>query len=243
MEVSVLPLAVAVHIAFRYIPAPAAVQTRRLGAKPQQEGKTMICYSIIAKRGIVTSHSSMHSPVVVEVVEDAYPKPRLGIIATLDGDTFYVQVGDRRVPVSAALVTSDAVEAADQRGLQMRISRAAVHINAKGDMELIPADPDDHNVLLLIDVSSGRYGALAFDVPNGFAVIERGLQNYKPLQGSDEVILVALNRGETVTAKRSDKKYIWFGKSSVEETLTYSLDPDLHCTRRLASQAGYERVF
>ena len=56
-------------------------------------------------------------------------------------------------------------------------------------------------------------------------------------------MMVALNRGETVTAKRSDKKYIWFGKSSVEETLTYSLDPDLHCTRRLASQAGYERVF
>lgn len=203
----------------------------------------MICYSIIAKRGIVTSLSSMHSPVVVEVVEDAYPKPQLGIIATLDGDTFYVQVGDRRVPVSARLVTSDAVEAVDERGFKMRITRADVRINARGDMELVPADPDDHNVLLLLDISSGQYGALSFDVPNGFALIERGLQNYKALQGSDEVVLVSLNRGETVTANRSEKKYIWFGKSSVQETLTYSLDPDLHCTRRLASQAGYERVF
>lgn len=203
----------------------------------------MICYSIIATRGIVTGFSSMHAPVAVEVVHDAYPKPQFGIVAKLDGDTFYVQVGDKRVPVSAALATSDAVEAVDERGLQMRILRAAVHINRQGDMELIPADPEDHNVLLLIDISSGSFGALAFDVANGFNVIERGYQNYKPLQGEDEVILVALHRGETVTAKRSDKKYIWFGKSSVEETLTYSLDPDLHCTRRLASQAGYERVF
>lgn len=203
----------------------------------------MICYSIIARRGIITTHASMHGPYAVEVVFDAYPKPQLGIIAQLDEDTYYVQVGDKRVPVSAALVTSDAVEAADDRGLQMRINRAAVHINRSGDMELIPADPDDHNVLLLIDVSSGQYGAVAFDVPNGFAVVERGHQNYKTLQGEEEVILVSLSRGETLTAKRSEKKYIWFGKSTVEETLTFSLDPDLHCTRRLASQAGYERVF
>lgn len=203
----------------------------------------MICYSIIAERGIVTSFSSMHAPVAVEVVHDAYPKPQVGIIASLDGDTFYVQVGDRRVPVQAQLVLSDAVEAADDRGLQLRILRAAVQINRKGDLELVCADSEDHNVLMLIDISSGQFGALAFDVPNGFAVVERGIQNYKPLQGADEVILVALHRGETVTAKRSDKKFIWFGKSAVEETLTYSLDPDLHCTRKLASEAGTERVF
>lgn len=185
----------------------------------------------------------MHSPVAVEVVHDAYPKPQVGIIAKLDGDTFYVQVGDRRVPCSAALVLSDAVEAADERGLTLRISRASVQINRQGDMELIAADPEDHNVLLLIDISSGSYGALAFDVPNGFAVVERGIQNYKPLQGVDETILVTLQRGETITAKRSDKKFIWFGKSFVAETLTYSLDPDLHCTRILAGEAGPERVF
>jgi len=203
----------------------------------------MICYSIIATRGMITSFSSMHAPVAVEVVYDAYPKPQLGIIAKLDTDTFYIQVGDKRVPCSADLVLSDAVEPADDRGLQLRVLRAAVQINRKGDMELVPADPEDHNVLLLIDISCGTYGALAFDVPNGFAVVERGFQNYKPLQGEDEVILVALSRGETVTAKRSDKKFIWFGKSSVAETLTYSLDPDLHCTRKQASEPGSERVF
>jgi hypothetical protein len=203
----------------------------------------MICYSIIAKRGIVTGFSSMHAPVAVEVVHDAYPKPQLGIIAKLDGDTFYVQVGDKRVPVSAALVLSDAVEAVDERGLQLRISRAAVELNRQGDLELVPADPEDHNVLLLIDVSSGSFGALTFDVPNGFAIVQRGFQNYKPLQGEDEVILVGLQRGETITGKRSDKKFIWFGKSYVAETLTYTLDPDLHCTRTLAGEAGGERVF
>jgi hypothetical protein len=203
----------------------------------------MICYSIIATRGIVTGFSSMHAPVAVEVVYDAYPKPQVGIIAKLDGDTFYVQVGDKRVPVAAALVLSDAVEAADDRGLQLRVMRAAVQINRQGDMELVPANPEDHNVLMLIDISSGSFGALAFDVPNGFAVVERGHQNYKPLQGEDEVILVSLHRGETVTARRSDKKFIWFGKSYVAETLTYSLDPDLHCTRNLAGEAGPERVF
>ena len=52
----------------------------------------MICYSIIATRGMVTSFSSMHAPVAVEVVYDAYPKPQLGIIARLDTDTFYVEV-------------------------------------------------------------------------------------------------------------------------------------------------------
>lgn len=185
----------------------------------------------------------MHSPVAVEVVYDAYPKPQLGIIAKLDTDTFYVQVADKRVPCSSALVLSDAVEPADDRGLQLRVLRAAVQINRQGDMELVPADPDDHNVLLLIDISAGSFGALAFDVQNGFSVVERGHQNFKPLQGEDEVILVTLHRGDTVIAKRSDKKFIWFGKSYVAETLTYSLDPDLHCTRKLASEAGDERVF
>lgn len=201
----------------------------------------MICYSIIAKRGIVTSFSSMHSPVVVEVVEDAYPKPKLGIIASLEEDTFYVEVGDKKVPVSAALALSETTEKLND-GRQLRITRAAAAINAKGDMELVPDNGDDESVLLLIDVSAGRYGGVAFECSNGFSLIQRGFQNLRVLQGEEEVVLAALHRGDSVTARRSEKKYIWFGKASVHETMTFTLDPDLHCTLKTASEAA-QRVF
>ncbi len=141
------------------------------------------------------------------------------------------------------LVLSDAVEPADDRGFAAARSarrRANQPQGRHGTCSCRPRGPqctaaDRHQLRQL------RRARL--DVPNGFAVVERGFQNYKPLQGEDEVILVGLSRGETVTAKRSDKKFIWFGKSSVAETLTYSLDPDLHCTRKQASEPGTERVF
>lgn len=202
----------------------------------------MICQSIIAPRGIVTGFSSMHAPVAVEVVQDPYPKPQVGIIAKLVGDTYYVQVGDKRVPVAAALVLSDAAEPLDPRNQQLRILRADVRINRKGDMELIPEQGHSDSVLLLIDVSSGYCGGVAYDCSNGFQVIERGFQNYRLFQGEEQVLLAVLERGQTITATRSDKRYIWFGATQVAETLTFTLDPDLHCTL-VSDKSGTQRVF
>ena len=201
----------------------------------------MNCYSVIAPRGIVTGFSSLHAPVAVEVVHDAYPKHEVGIIAKLDGDTYYVQVGDKRVPVAAALVLSEAAERLDPRNQQLRILRASVQINRKGDLELVPDKQEDDSVLLLIDVSSGQYGSVAFTCSNGFSLVERGFQNYKWLQGEEEVLLAALHRGDKIVATRTDRWYIWFGRHYVAETLTYTLDPDLHCTQN--SESGVQRVF
>jgi len=184
----------------------------------------------------------MHGAMAVTVVDDAYPKPKLGILATLDEDTFYVQVGDRRVPVSAALALAETTEKL-KHGKELRITRASFAVNGKGDMELVADNGNDDQVLLLIDVSSGTSGEVTYDCPNGFALVERGYQNLRAFQGEEEVVLAALSRGETITARRQDKKYIWFGRKLVTETMTFSLDPDLHCTLTQAGKTGSERVF
>lgn len=202
----------------------------------------MICYSIVAKRSVVVTHASMHGAMAVTVVDDAYPKPKLGILATLHEDTFYVQVGDKRVPVSAALALSAATEKLKD-GRELRITRASFAINGKGDMELVADNGNDDQVLLLIDVSSGTSGEVTYDCPNGFALVQRGYQNLRAFQGDEEVILAALSRGETITARRLEKKYIWFGRKSVTESMTFTLDPDLHCTLTQAGKTGSERVF
>lgn len=191
----------------------------------------MICYSLIASRGvIVAGFSPMSGPIAVNVINDAYPKPTPGILAHLEDDTYFVYVGDKKIAVTKALALSDGVEKVGPDQQSLRIHKASVVLGRAGDFVLVPAQGDDETLLFLIDVSRGVAGSVSLECSNKFSMFERGYQNPQIFQGEEEVILAALNRGETITASRTDKKFIWFGQRYTSEEIVYSLDPDLHCT-------------
>lgn len=204
----------------------------------------MICYSLIASRGVVVAGFSPMSggPIAVSVINDAYPKPTPGILAHLEDDTYFVYIGDKKIAVTRALALSDHVQVVGLDRESIRIRKASVILDRTGDFVLIPPKDDDDSLLLLVDVSRGIAGAVSLECSNKFSLYERGYQNAQILQGEEEVILVALNRGDTITAKRTDKKYIWFGERYTSEELVFSLDPDLHCTVK-SNLEGTKRVF
>lgn len=203
----------------------------------------MICHSAVARRTIHVVASS-HGGVVVPYLENPYPRGEEGILAHRDAGGWYVPVGDRStLRVDDALAKS--ADDVHPEGNFLRILTASVKLADSGDFHLVlPSRDDDYSsTLVLIDYSRGRSGKVRFKHSNPAHVYLRGYQNHEPFVGDEEVLFACLAPGEHITAVRSSKRFIWFGKEAWEEEIHFSYDRVFHAALLKADGEDVTRLF
>jgi hypothetical protein len=110
-------------------------------------------------------------------------------------------------------------------GRSVLILRASVvYDNARGDFELTPeTGASDDRVLVYLDVSAGAADRVVYET-KPFSQVARGTVSTFPYLISEEVALAAVEPGETITAIRSARRWLFWGERQTSETLSYRVD-------------------
>jgi hypothetical protein len=182
----------------------------------------MICKSIVAPRQWV--HGGGPHGMGIPVAYVPYPDAVDGIVAEADRKgNFFVWVGDKRVPVSPELVAAGAASVTIENEYRLRILHASLSRDANGHV-LVPSKDDSHGMLVLCDPSHGREGTVRLVTAGGAKKLVAGQQHHELFVGCEEVALLQMPAGSSVSAIRESKRWIWFGASSVRESLRYRVD-------------------
>lgn len=182
----------------------------------------MKCISIIASRRYFHSMGPMGG-VGRWVVTNAYPSPLPGIVAVPDEeDNYWVYIGDKRIPVSQRWPCHIGYVQLMENG-NLRIYEATIGKAPDGGPMIVPGRPegDDGGRLILCDISRGIEGTVRLVTAGGAKLIASDEKHWELLVGSEQVALVELPSGGTLSALRESKRFIWFGAISVREALHY----------------------
>lgn len=160
----------------------------------------------------------------VAFVTNAYPDASDGIVAEADRKgNFFVWVGRTRVPVAFDLVWGTGAAVRHESEYRMRIFHASLEEGKDGPL-LIPATEGIHGLLVLCDPSHGKEGTVRLVTAGGAKALVAGEQNDEIFIGSEQVALLHMPQGSSVVAIRESKRFIWFGASSVRESVHYRFD-------------------
>jgi len=184
----------------------------------------MKCISIVAPRQWVHGGGPHGMGIPVAHVTNPYPDAEDGIVAHSDyKGNWNVRVGDKEVPVAFDLVWSEGGAVRHDNKYRIRIFHASVEQGPKG-LLLVPATADDHGLLVLCDPSHGREGTVRLITADGAKSLVSGEQNYDLFVGFEQVALLHMPQGSSIAAVRESKRFIWFGASSVRESVHYRVD-------------------
>jgi len=183
----------------------------------------MKCISVIAQRHVyaATMWSSVHT------TRERYPKAEGGIRVHADVRQVDMARGTTVRVKERFFQPGMPADHAVWIGRYVHILRASVvYDNAVGDFVLTPeTDPTDQRVLVYLDVSSGDSERVVYETLP-FSVVSRGAVSAFPYLTSEEVVLATMAPGETITATRARRRWLFWGEFQTTETITYSLTGD-----------------
>lgn len=192
----------------------------------------MKCFSVVPDKYIAeTPHPELGS---LEVITKPTPLLQDGIMVHCHEGRAYLPLGTVDIPVSQALINDPSTERLSAS--EYRITRASL-ADGGDDFFLVPERKwDSDDALLLLD--PGRGDSASLSIPNTACgegvcgsqpisylnaahILSRGVKNWRPFLGVEDIALVRLSAGASVRAERKDKRFIWFGKESVSRRLRY----------------------
>ena len=180
----------------------------------------MKCVSVIAERRFVHTMG----PAVI-TTRERHPKPKAGI--RVDANVRQLDMANgTTVRVSEKFFQPGmSAQHAVWIGRFLHILRASVvYDNVRGDFELAPeTDPNDDTAIVYLDVSAGNSDRVIYEA-RPFAVASCGTVSSYPWAVSEDVLLALLAPGETITAVRARRRWLFWGAFQTKEIISYALN-------------------
>ena len=182
----------------------------------------MKCFSLKSMRFVTSGVTPMGVGPRVTFVHENYPPAEAGLELSAS-DRCLVIGGERRIPASDELLALSPDTGAIKRdGHRVIIYRASLE-RRDGQYWLVPEKEDDREkALVYVDIGGT---ILRFErKPGDPDFIERVTNDDLGLH--DEKILAVLEPFKPLTAVRSSKRWVFWGKESVNELLPIKFDGD-----------------
>lgn len=194
----------------------------------------MQCFSLVADKQVIPVPATSHFPSIptVHIASELYPKARPGLVVSKAN--MAVWLGGESVQVSRRFLNKGvSAEHAVQGSDTIKILRASLVRHADDSLELIQERVgDESGALVLLDLGSGSYSSLRYDDETPEILI-RVRQRRDFLFGSEESALALLRPGRALSAYRSDRRWLFFGKNVLREELKIDFD---------GSNVGYQVI-